>query len=637
MKLLKLHQFWLPILALGLMAFAKSQQMATQVELILLSPPGQPVGSTILWQTVVEESQSDNLVYRFSVGPLGQPLMVVKDFSTWDIFEWTPMEEGIYRIEVAVKDLMSSETISKTRFYFVTRRGSGKDPVITSTEHPLVALFSTPPCQGFGYIRIRYRPKLAPNWNFTPWKLCRFGKSMNFYVAGMLANTTYEMQSETYANFKLERGPGLRYTTETPDLAFPSFAVHSPPDHRSSLLDGIILHSYSLNGGEFLPVATDLSGNVVWYYDKLRASWHFGSYLTNPLPGGTMLLILNDYTIDGVIGQVLREIDLAGNVLRETNVPRINEQLLDLGQDPILTFHHEATRLPNGQTILFGAVEHILTDQQGSGDVHVVGDMVIALDENWQVSWTWNSFDHLDISRPAVLGEQCSTVTDGCLMNFGYMVNDWTHSNTIAYSSKDGHLLLSLRNQDWVIKIAYQDGEGSGDILWRFGLDGDFTVQSNVPTPWFSHQHGVILVDNNVLLFDNGNTRCESSPTPPDCHSRGQVWGIDEQNKVATLKVNADLGGYSSAYGWSQILSNGNYSFTSSRHGPFWDGYSQVVEVLPDGEINYILESTGWLYRSFRMKSLYNPGPGPLMVDDLDLPGDEPIDNVYLPLIVITQ
>ena len=58
--------------------------------------------------------------------------------------------------------------------------------------------------------------------------------------------------------------------------------------------------------------------------------------------------------------QPIREIDLAGNTLRETTVGRINEQLAQLGKlDRIDAFHHEITRLPNGDTMLLGYIERL--------------------------------------------------------------------------------------------------------------------------------------------------------------------------------------------------------------------------------------------------------------------------------------
>jgi hypothetical protein len=79
-------------------------------------------------------------------------------------------------------------------------------------------------------------------------------------------------------------------------------------------------------------VTTDLKGNVVWYYDVS----HSGLTLTFPgqslVPGGTVLLIgVDAHTHLPNARNILREIDLAGDTLRETNLDAVNAELTALG------------------------------------------------------------------------------------------------------------------------------------------------------------------------------------------------------------------------------------------------------------------------------------------------------------------
>ena len=112
---------------------------------------------------------------------------------------------------------------------------------------------------------------------------------------------------------------------------------------------------------------------------------------------------------------------------------------------------------------------------------------------------------------------------------------DWLHANSLYYWPTDnsggasGDILMSLRHQDWILKIDYNNGTGTGNILWRMGPGGDFTFNNiyNDPWPWFSHQHDAAIESTGVLsLFDNGNTRCSVGKprlSPHDCNSRGMV------------------------------------------------------------------------------------------------------------------
>src|SRR5262249_5782997 len=57
--------------------------------------------------------------------------------------------------------------------------------------------------------------------------------------------------------------------------------------------------------------------------------------------------------------------------------------------------------------------------------------------------------------------------------------NDWLHDNSVDLTP-DGNLLLSSRHRDWLIKIDYRNGEGSGKVIWRLGKDGDFRFDSSL-------------------------------------------------------------------------------------------------------------------------------------------------------------
>jgi hypothetical protein len=290
---------------------------------------------------------------------------------------------------------------------------------------------------------------------------------------------------------------------------------------------------------------------------------------------------------------VMREIDLAGNPLRETNIDAVNAQLKARGQENIYGFHHEFSRLPSGDIVTLGWTQRTI-DVDGT-PTRYAGDMLLVLDEDLQVVWTWDAFDHLDVRRPPVLGELCGP---GPCPLIGAV--DWLHENAVSWSPADGNLLISVRHQDWVIKIAYANGTGDGHVIWRLGKDGDFAVNSSDPSPWFSHQHYPHYLDDATLaLFDNGNTRQAGDP---NAHSRGQVWTLDENAMTATLVVNLDVGNYSGELGTAERMPNGNYVFDSGSQEQL---FGQSIEMLPDGTKVYVQEVAARDYRSFRMSSLY--------------------------------
>jgi hypothetical protein len=303
---------------------------------------------------------------------------------------------------------------------------------------------------------------------------------------------------------------------------------------------------------------------------------------------------------------------LANITIAETNAARINQQITAMGLHPINGFHHELAKLPNGGYLTLADSERILLNVQGPGNVDVIGDTILVLDQNLQVTWAWDAFDYLDTSRTATLGETCIYPAGLTCAPFylAPVANDWLHGNALQLTP-DGNILYSTRHQDWVIKIDYANGAGTGNILWRMGIDGDFQIQSSDPNPWFSHQHDPNFEANgNVLLvFDDGNIRAATDPT---AHSRGQVLQVDQATKVVRPILNADLGVYSAALGTAEILPDGNYHFdagfllsTDANGNPVYN--AQSLEVDPSGHIDFGVQFGTLEYRTFRMPDLYTP------------------------------
>jgi arylsulfate sulfotransferase len=444
-----------------------------------------------------------------------------------------------------------------------------------------------------------------PAWRNTDARAVVPGKSTNFFVAGMLPNTTYQMRHV------FSDGTGsapLPFTTGSipASVVIPAFTVQQPPGPGSDLDQDMIFHQVIQATPACPPVvATDLSGRATWYYDLAGTGFSVAKVGQSLVPGGTVLLNgIDRYSQVPGAPNVLREIDLAGNPVRETNTDALSAELADLGYGAVSAFHHDVQRLADGSTVALAYPERTI-DINGT-PTNYVGEMVVVLELDFQVKWAWDAFDHLDVHRGPVLGE---TVFRGSPEPTAAVpllpAVDWLHVNAVALSPADGNLILSVRHQDWVVKIDYRNGAGDGHVVWRLGAGGDFTLTNAGPDAWFSHQHNVHYVDDHTLvLFDNGNTRQASNP---DAHSRGQVWTLDEHTMTATPVLNTDLGGYSFRLGGAQRLSNGNYQFMSGSqgNGPPPTQFAQTIEILTDGTKSYVLKFPTAEYRSFRVRTLY--------------------------------
>lgn len=587
---------------------------AIPVRLTTDVPSPQRVGAVVGLLPRIQPTGPGLYNFRYMVSVNRGPFRVVRDFSQDPTFSWSPeLYEHEARVRVTVR-VGADTSDAEIPFAIVPRAKS--TAVVTPTSHPLVALFSAPACPEGSQFRVAFRLKGDEAPARTPGQPCRGGISNNVYVAGMRADSDYEMRAEIVRGSDSKPGTWMNFHTGLLDGRFGPVTTEIPRKSGTLSAEGIVIRSAT---EPWRANATDLDGHVVWYLNA-------PSFLVRVLAGGHFLVHADGFNSvnDMKRWQLVRELDLLGNTIRETNIGRVAEQLAERGiksdcqkgsQQCVAGFHHEATRLPNGHTLVLAGLERILpAGTQGAKEpVDVLGDLILDLDENFQLSWFWNSFDHMDLKRASLGDEKCpgGPGGDGCTPVFlSSTANGWLHSNSLFYDKQSGDVLVSIPEQDWVIKVDYKDGKGTGKVLWHLGRDGDFTAKSNDPYPWFSYQHDVGLDPQTGLLvvFDDGHRRKEKDPK---ANNRGQTWKIDETARTATLVLNADLGVYALAVGSAQPLANGNYSFESGFLNPSpslpASVYSRTTETTADGKIVYAQQCDGAItYRSFRVATMYD-------------------------------
>ena len=169
----------------------------------------QMLGTPVTWTAKVLNAVAGHTYdYQFSVTLNGQT-QIVSDFALPNNFTWVPHTvEGAYTFNLVVRDITATPysafaplSVPFTLKPWVTAPlATG---VVNPTSHPLIALFSAPPCGAGHQILVRFHPTSSTgsqNPNSMTTNLIPCSKnSANFYVGGMYPTTAYLMHWEEYA------------------------------------------------------------------------------------------------------------------------------------------------------------------------------------------------------------------------------------------------------------------------------------------------------------------------------------------------------------------------------------------------------------------------------------------------------
>ena len=486
--------------------------------------------------------------------------------------------------------------------------------VVSTTANPQVASYSIYLPAG-GQVYVEFGDTVAyglPTWvEPTP---SPNGGQVTVLVAGMRANTAYHMRARVMLNDGATYADGDQiFTTGTPPVSaavVTTSAAGDAPQPGVEMFDTLRPHEMAQ------AFATDLSGNVIWTYSYSDGTPEDLVQPVKLLSNGHMLVQIsyassipvqkNSVVLPGTLDEV-REVDLAGTTIQSVTQAQVASALAAQGYTLELgSLHHDLLALPNGHLLLLFSVNKSFDNLPGyPGTTNVLGDVLVDLDQNMKPDWVWNSFDHLDVNRHP------------------FQFPDWTHSNALLYSKDDHNVLLSVRHQNWILKIDFEDGKGSGNVLWRLGEGGDFTLENGVdPTDWFYAQHGPSYFSSNTTgvftlgVMDNGDDRafptgvvCGVGGAAPCKYSTALVLQVDEGTRTATEVRHyvPPASMYSFFGGNVDLMANGDLqadfcavttgSVVQELRGP--DGSQQVVWQAVTKGTNQ--------YRAKRMPSLY-PG-----------------------------
>ena len=474
--------------------------------------------------------------------------------------------------------------------------------VVAPTANAQVALYTISP-PAAATVTVQFGPTTAYGKSTWTQNSPAGGGSVATFVAGMLANTPYHMQAT------VQFPGGITFTDADHTFTTGAISTTGLPTITATTTAGMTPQSgVELLDTTALPVlVTDLAGHILWEYNA-GTSVPAGD-AANPiklLPNGHFLINYSNSSLSGT-NSVMQEVDLTGQVVWQMTAAQLNQELATATCSgcniTVLGTHHDFAILPNGHLIVLASTQQVISG------LTVTGDVVIDLDQNRNPVWLWNEFDHLDTNRRP------------------YMYPDWTHTNAVLYSPSDGDLVISIRHQNWLVKIDYDNGSGSGDIVWHLGYQGDFTLLNsdgsadNNNEDWFFAEHGPSFNSSttsgkySMALFDNGDDRGVTVVTggtcgvtgQPACYSTAPIFNLDETAMTATFAFNPTTPNYSFFGGNNAVLANGDVEYDEAAAGTSIAAVYEVTETSSPQTIWQMHISGQYAYRAMRIPSLY-PG-----------------------------
>jgi arylsulfate sulfotransferase len=398
------------------------------------------------------------------------------------------------------------------------------------------------------------------------------------------------------------------FTTGALDSSqIPNVQVSSTSIAPSPGIEMLVLNNNGSGpANQFQVVADNLQGQLIWYYSDPAIQ---PPYIPNPvklLRDGSVLINYSETTSGGA-DSLLRDVDLAGNTKWQMSAQQLAQALATqpcFTKATVIGSSHDVAELPNGHLMVIVNLQESFTNLPGyPGTIVVDGDDLVDLDQNRNPAWCWSAFDHLDINR------------------HGWDFPDWTHTNAVLYSPTDGSLIISMRTQNWLIKINYQNGTGDGSVLWHLGYQGDFALDGGTdPVDWFYGQHGPSIISDDgkghvtLGVFDNGNDRvldaagdvCGTSGQIA-CYSRATVFQLDQNTQIATLAFQDNLPYFSSYGGNVEQLGNLDLEFDAAQSSASGATIQEITNSANPQVVWQFQVIDQFAYRGYRLPSLY-PG-----------------------------
>ena len=301
-----------------------------------------------------------------------------------------------------------------------------------------------------------------------------------------------------------------------------------------------------------------------------------------PLDNGRILVRLHDSSTGA---RSIVEIDRAGRPVWQ------------FAQPDGVTFHHDHSRLANGNTLILCSRE---IDRPEISRAPLQDDCVLEVRSDGTVAWDWQTADRF--------GDfEFSPRMTRMIRRQG---GDWAHANAASAIPRNGHADPRFRAGNIIVSYRFINAVAiidrqTGRIVWR--TDGT-TIGQHDPHMIPRGLPGA----GNILIFDNGLGSGYDSGSSTGWRSFSRVIEIDPVDRSIGYEYRASASGLpqftfnSFILSSAQRLPNGNTLIDEGAYG-------RIFEVTADGEIvwEYISRAMG-PFRDVQANVVYRATKVPL-------------------------
>ncbi len=400
-------------------------------------------------------------------------------------------------------------------------------------------------------------------------------------------------------------------TTDPLPEGFPEINVTSTPE--------LMEPGVTLFEAEGYLVAVNETGEVVWYHQIRFQTSRLDRDVRRMMNGNLLLLLPFSRIV---------ELDMLGDYVNVWHAAGSFEG--DEGSIPVntLAFHHEVFEMQSGNFLVLSLEFRNFNNYPTNVSNPlaplefgiVVGDVVVEFARDGTIVNEWSMLDLLDPFRLSyssggglnrlfedVFGEERET-------------RDWSHGNAVIHDPADDSIIVSLRNQDAVVKFSRQTGE----LKWILGPHenwdkeqfGEFLLTPLSDEEFFFqyHQHAPKITDEGtIIVYDNGNFRASPhDPTLPDEDNFSRAVEYDINELTQEVDIVWEYGQFEDEIIFTGFIGDadslpetGNVMITFG--GIREDRTARIIEVTrtTPAEKVFDLSLDTFTYRSERLPSLY--------------------------------